>query len=89
MISAPRITVIRGARRIQWMLCHNELSMSSISPNNRQSAKLFLQAHPLKLRASVHVTPAGLLGISVLVSSILLMTGVIVAIAGDARSKRH
>ena len=54
-----------------------------------QSAEFTVQVNPLQLRASVRVTPQGLLAIAALVSSILVSTGAIVWIAGVTHRKTH
>lgn len=61
----------------------------ALSPvGGRQRAHLAIRfGHRRGLRASVEVTPAGLLAIGGLVSSILLSTAVLVRAAGSVRAE--
>lgn len=64
--------------------------MTDLSPQPpaSQTAKLALKAGPLRLRSEVQVTPAGLVAIGGLVSSILLSTAVLVWVATSV-PRRH
>jgi hypothetical protein len=63
--------------------------MTEDSQPDVQRAEFLIQGKPPILRASVQVTPAGLLAIAALVSSILLSTCAIVYVAGTVRRKNH
>ncbi len=54
-----------------------------------QSAEIIVQAHAPQFRASVQITPRGLLAIAALVSSILVSTCGIVWVAGVTRRRTH
>jgi len=52
----------------------------------RQTATLRLRAGPVRVRAAVAMTPAGLVATGVLVSSILLSAAAVVRAAGARRA---
>jgi hypothetical protein len=63
--------------------------MTEDSRPDIQRAEFIIQAQPPVLRASVQVTPAGLLAIAGLVSTVLLSTCTTVYVAGTVHRKNH
>ncbi|WP_303831614.1 hypothetical protein [Asticcacaulis taihuensis] len=63
--------------------------MTNIARSDEQVAEFVIQNNPLMVRASVRVTPTGLVAIAGLVSTILLSTCAIVWVAGSVHRRDH
>jgi len=61
----------------------------SILRRGEQSGEFTVEMNPLKVHGCVGVTPAALMAIAALVSSLLLRTSALVWVAGSVHRKKH
>jgi len=62
--------------------------MSEVA-SEEQSVELTVEGKPLRIHCALRVTPAGLMAIAALVSTILLSTSAVVWAAGTVHKKTH